>query len=156
MNEIWKDIQGYEGIYQISNLGRVKSLPRVIEYDKPNWSKIQHMKISIPEKILKTKKRKDGYLEICLTCFGKQKYFCIHRLVAQAFLSNPDNLPQVNHKDENKINNQVDNLEWCSANYNCNYGNRNKRISEYRKINQFGINNPNYKGGRYLNGGANG
>lgn len=156
MNEIWKDIQGYDGIYQISNLGRVKSLPRVIEYDKPNWSKIQHMKIYIPERILKAKIKKGGYLEVNLNYLGSKKFFQIHRLVAQAFIPNPNNLPQVNHKDENTSNNQVDNLEWCSAKYNCNYGNRNKRISEYRKINQFGINNPNYKGGRYLNGGANG
>ena len=106
--EEWKDIKGYEGIYQISNKGRVKSL----HYGK--------------EKILSGTPIKGGYLFINLSKNGKTKPFYIHRLVAQAFLPNPDNLPDVNHKDEDKTNNYVENLEWCSRKYNINYGNRNE------------------------------
>ena len=111
--EIWKPIKGYEGLYQVSNFGRVKSL----KFGK--------------EKILKqSKNKKTGYLHVVLCKNGILKTFRVHRLVAEAFLDNPNNLPCVNHKDENKTNNNVDNLEWCNAKYNLNYGNRNKRISE--------------------------
>ena len=106
--EEWKDIKGYEGLYQISNKGRVKSL-----YNKG--------------KILTPGKDKDGYSIVSLYKNKIKKTNKVHRLVAQAFLSNPDNLPQVNHKDENKLNNCVENLEWCSVEYNINYGTRNER-----------------------------
>lgn len=112
MQEIWKDIEGYEGCYQVSNLGRVKSLM----YGK--------------EKILKAQVVTNGYLAVSLCKEGKIKKHTIHRLVAKAFIENPDNLPQVNHRDENKTNNTIQNLEWCSAEYNMNYGNRNKRSVE--------------------------
>lgn len=112
MKEIWKDIEGYEKLYQVSNWGRVKSL----KFGK--------------ERILKVTKDAKGYLTICLYKDGKTKNYKVHRLVALAFLPNPDNLPQVNHKDEDKTNNRVENLEWCSAEYNMNYGTRNKRCSE--------------------------
>ena len=113
--EIWRDIKGYEGIYQISNKGRVKSL----HYGK--------------EKILSPSKH-SGYFFVRLFKKGeKPKEFDIHRLVAQAFLPNPDNLPIVNHKDENKLNNNVENLEWCNSEYNLNYGNRNERVNIARK-----------------------
>lgn len=102
MEEIWKDIEGYEGLYQVSNLGRVKSLRRNI--------------------ILKIKIERNGYEKVVLTVNSIHKDYYIHRLVATAFISNPDNLPQVNHKDENKTNNCVDNLEWCTPKYNTNYG----------------------------------
>lgn len=115
MKEIWKDIVGYEGKYMISNMGNVKSL----NYKRSN-----------KEKILKPFKNKDGYLIVGLCINGKKTNFQIHRLVAEIFIPNPNNLPQVNHKDENKLNNSVDNLEWCSVSYNINYGNRNDKAKE--------------------------
>ena len=101
MEEIWKDIEGYEGLYQVSNLGRVKSLRRNI--------------------ILRQGITRNGY-EIVNLYKNKSKYFLIHRLVANVFIPNPNNYPIVNHKDENKLNNCVDNLEWCTQKYNINYG----------------------------------
>lgn len=112
--EEWKDIKGYEGIYQISNMGRVKSLSNG-KYKK--------------EKIRKYRKDKDGYLQLNLHKNNVMTTFKVHRLVAEAFIPNPHNLPQVNHKDEDKTNNRVDNLEWCTVEYNNNYGTRNKRIA---------------------------
>ena len=109
--EIWKDIKGYEGLYQISNKGRVKSLGN-------NKTK--------KEKILSPGKHK-GYFYVSLYKNRKEKKYSIHRLVAQAFLPNPDNLPVVNHKDENKLNNNVENLEWCTQEYNVNYSSSNGR-----------------------------
>ena len=119
MNEEWRQIQGYEGLYEVSNLGRVKSLER---YDK--------MGRLIKEKTLNPRKHKKGYLYVGLSKDGIQKKYSIHRLVAIAFIPNPNNLPQVNHKDENKENNCLDNLEWCTNEYNCNYGNHGKNISK--------------------------
>ena len=103
--EEWKDIKGYEGIYQISNKGRVKTLGN----NKTKKEKIRDGKID------------RGYKRISLCKNGKEKKYSIHRLVAEAFLPNPDNLPVVNHKDENKLNNNVENLEWCTQEYNVNY-----------------------------------
>lgn len=116
MIEIWKDITGYEGLYQVSNLGRVKS------------TQYFH---GTNERILKPISTHNGYFRVHLRKDGKLKTFKIHRLVAEAFIPNPDNLPQINHKDEDKTNNRVDNLEWCSARYNCNYGGRNELIRQY-------------------------
>ena len=110
MEEIWKDIEGYEGLYQVSNLGRVRSLRRNI--------------------ILRQSIERNGYERILLYKNKGYKHFLIHRLVATAFIPNPNNLPQVNHKDENKLNNCVDNLEWCTQEYNHNYGTINIRISQ--------------------------
>ena len=111
MNEIeeFRDIPGYEGVYEVSNLGRVRR----------------------NGKILKPIKDKDGYLRVNLCKNGiRRTSSLIHRLVALAFLHNPDNKPQINHKDEDKTNNAVDNLEWCDAKYNMNYGTRNEKISK--------------------------
>ena len=119
--EIWKDIDGYPD-YMVSNMGRVKSLERNVVKGKGGLYKIE-------EKILKSIKKRDGYLQINLSKDGKQKTHLIHRLVAQAFLLNPNNLVEIKHIDEDKTNNRADNLEWCSREYNCNYGTRNKRIS---------------------------
>ena len=110
--EIWCPIRGYEGIYEVSDQGRVKS----IGYGK--------------ERILRPGRNTCGYLLVGLRKNREQKWYLVHRLVAQAFIPNPDNLPQVNHKDENKTNNSVQNLEWCDRKYNCNYGTRNQRISK--------------------------
>ena len=112
MEEIWKDKKDYEGHYQVSNFGRVKS----IKFGK--------------EIILKQHINKGGYYYVCLLKNGKHKNYYVHRLVAEAFIDNPDNLPQVNHKDENKTNNSVDNLERCTNEYNHNYGTINERISQ--------------------------
>ena len=115
MTEIWKDIDGYEGLYQVSNLGRVKSL--------------HHNK----EKILKGSYAKEGYHLISLSKEGTQKRCLVHRLVATAFIPNPYKLECVNHKDENPRNNNVDNLEWCTKAYNNCYGTRLERLSKSLK-----------------------
>ena len=113
-NEIWKDIEGYQGLYQISDKGRVKSL----YFGK--------------ERILKPGNNGQGYLHVILCKNGKMKIYKVHRLVCQTFLPNPNNLPEINHKDEDKTNNKVDNLEWCSSKYNINYGTHNQRSTEKR------------------------
>lgn len=115
MMEVYKDIKGYEGLYQISNLGNVKSLK------------------TGKEKIMKPFLQRKGYYLIEIRKDNVSKTFAVHRLVAETFISNPDNLPQVNHINENKTDNRVENLEWCSVGYNNNYGTRNKRISEKKK-----------------------
>ncbi|MCO7126642.1 NUMOD4 motif-containing HNH endonuclease [Sporolactobacillus shoreicorticis] len=120
MIEIWRNIKDYEGLYQVSNCGRVKRL-----------SNNRQMK----EKILRSVKHGRGYLKIGLHKNGSQKDYFIHRLVAQAFIINPINLPEVNHRDENKHNNNISNLEWCSSKYNANYGTRNERCHLYKDKN---------------------
>lgn len=122
MQEIWKDIPGFENIYQVSNIGNVKTLDKYVNSSIKNNNKVKRK-----TKILK-QYNKNGYLQVSLSKENKRYYFGVHRLVAMAFLPNTNNLPQVNHKDENKLNNKVDNLEWCSAKYNCNYGTRNSKI----------------------------
>lgn len=124
-NEIWKDINGWEGLYQISNYGRVKSLSKYL-YNGYGyfWSK---------EKIMKLTNNQDGYLRIHLRNNGKRKVYSVHRLVAEAFIPNPNNLPEVNHKDEDTSNSKVDNLEWCTSKYNSNYGNHCKNLSNSLK-----------------------
>lgn len=113
-NEIWKDVVGFEGRYQVSNLGRVKSIKR-IKPTKENPTGIKEI-IMIPYS------GAARYLGVTLRKDGKGKTHTIHRLVAQAFLPNPLGLPCVNHKDENCLNNNADNLEWCTQEYNVNYG----------------------------------
>ena len=131
--EIWKDIEGYPN-YMVSNMGRVKSLERNVIRGRGGLYKVE-------EKILKSTKDKNNYLYVCLCKEGKVKVFKVHRLVAQAFLDNPNNLPQVNHRNEIKIDNRVENLEWCDYSYNINYGSRNERISKAQSISilQFSI-----------------
>ena len=121
LNEIWKPIKGYEGLYEVSNLGRIKSLKRLVK----KWDGYR----IVPEKILTPRANNRGYLRITLCKDGITKTFSPHRLVAEAFLDNPDNLPCVNHKDENPLNNVASNLEWCTYSYNNSYGNRNNRIA---------------------------
>lgn len=110
--EIWKDVKDYEGLYQVSNLGRVRSL----KFEK--------------ERILKPGINGRGYFYVNLWKNGEYKQYRVHRLVAQAFLTNSNNLPEVNHRDEDKTNNKVENLEWCDRKYNHNYGTINQRIAE--------------------------
>lgn len=114
--EEFRPVVGYEGIYEVSNIGTVKSVERVNSVGK-----------HVSAVLLKQSLTKDGYLRVQLSKGGVRKSFRVHRLVAQAFIPNPDNLPQVNHKDENKLKNEAINLEWCTAEYNTNYGTRNAR-----------------------------
>lgn len=111
---MWKDIKGYEGFYQVSDTGEVKSLERT-RVGKNGSSVI------VPECIRKQKTDKDGYKEVALCKDGKMKYCRVHRLVAEAFLDNPNGYPIINHKDENPANNNVNNLEWCTEQYNRQY-----------------------------------
>lgn len=114
MCEIWKDVKGYEGLYQVSNLGRVRSLDRRIVYKdgkKRLWK----------GQILKPLKSKGDYWRVCLLKNQNRKYEQIHRLVALAFIPNPNNLSQVNHIDKNIHNNSASNLEFCTAQYNVEY-----------------------------------
>lgn len=133
MNEVWKDVKGYENLYQISNLGRLKSLSK-----KGNYKN---------EYIRKTLTDIKGYSVCNLVKDKKYKYVRIHRLVAQAFIPNLENKPQVNHKDGNKQNNCVNNLEWCTNSENQLHAikmglRKNENISKGRKkeINQYDLN----------------
>lgn len=125
--EIWKDIKGFEGLYQISNYGRVKSL---------------NYRLTGKEQLMTQGTTHKGYKKVKF--LDHKKYF-VHRLVAEAFIPNPDNLPQVNHKDEDKTNNHVVNLEWCTNKYNINYGNgiiksckkRCKKVYQYTLNGEF-------------------
>ena len=116
MKEQWKDIKEYEGLYKISNLGKVKKVSRK---KKGRGTKCYGY---TKELILKPDMSKQGYLRATLYINGKGKKYLIHRLVGAAFIENPNNFPQINHKDENKSNNNIINLEWCNAKYNSNYG----------------------------------
>lgn len=114
MEEIWKDIEGYEGKYQVSNLGNVRSL------DYRNTKMIGNLR----------PKLRSNYLFVHLRNHGIGKCPMVHRLVAKAFIPNPNNYPEVNHKDEDKHNNRADNLEWCTLKYNRNYGTTKIRAIE--------------------------
>ena len=133
MEEEWRPIKDYEGLYEVSNMGRVKSLKR---HDTLGREK--------EEKILALANDRLGYKMVSLCKDGKRTMYKVHRLVAIAFIPNPDNLPIINHKDENKSNNNVCNLEWCTYKYNSNYGTNPQRLSEWMKKNRVGENNPNY------------
>lgn len=122
-NEIWKDVAGYEGLYQVSSEGRVKSLARVVIRNNGQ-------KLPIKERILKPAFNGRGYLIVDLCDGGKRKHFKVHRLVCQAFHENPDNKPQVNHIDEDTTNNRASNLEWVTAKENVNHGTRTKRMAK--------------------------
>lgn len=135
MKEIWKDIKGYEGLYQVSNLGNIKSVNRIVRF-KNGYR-------CLPEKILKISSFCNSkYMQVNLSKNSKIKTYSLHRLVAETFIPNPNNLPCVNHKDENPQNNCVDNLEWCTHKYNSNYGTLKKRQSEKMKHN---YTNENFK-----------
>lgn len=124
-NEIWKDIPGYEGYYQVSNYGNIKS-------NKRPYTICSKTIILTKSKIIKPNISK-GYYRVELNVNGVAKQFSVHRLVALAFIPNIHNLPCINHKDENPLNNKVENLEWCTMEYNLKYGTRQERISKNRK-----------------------
>lgn len=118
MEKLWKEIPDTDGKYLISTDGEVMAISRRVKFGNVfRWTKTN---------IRTARKKENGYLE--LEILGKHHY--IHRLVAEAFIPNPDNLPCINHKDENKENNSVENLEWCDYSYNANYGTRTKRAKE--------------------------
>lgn len=120
--ETWKDIKGFEGLYQVSNMGNVKSLSHKVQFGRS-------YRIT-KETILLPHKQSTGYLRVTLKKNNQPKYMLVHRLVAMAFIPNPDHLEQVNHKDENKTNNCVSNLEWCNSEYNNNFGTHTERTAK--------------------------
>lgn len=129
MSEIWKDVPNYQKLYQVSNYGNIRSLD--------HYSNNHHF---YKGRVLKPSADGKGYLYVELYKNGHIKAFRVHRIVANVFLPNHDKKLQVNHLDENKKNNKVTNLEWCTAKQNSNYGTRNKRISiaESKKVKQLG------------------
>ena len=135
MKEIWKDIPGYEGYYQISNLGNAKSLSRKI-IDRNN--KIRVLK----ERILTQHINPSGHKQITLFKNGKDNRLYIHRLVASCFLENPLKLPFVNHIDQNPLNNCVSNLEWCTPGYNATYADaiEKRAMSNSKPVIQYDLN----------------
>lgn len=121
MDEVFSPVSGYEGLYAVSNMGRIYSIRK--------------------NKMLCPKQNGRGYLQVELTKCGRHKMHYVHRLVAKAFIPNPENFEQVNHKDEDVGNNMAENLEWCTPNYNLSYGTRTKRIAAKQKkpVTQFSM-----------------
>lgn len=117
--EVWKDVKGWEGFYQVSSLGRFKGVERL---DSRGYKQ--------KERIMKGYDNGHGYIHVYGSKNGIVKTLKLHRIIAEAFIPNPNNLPCVNHKDENRANNHVDNLEWCTYSYNNTYGDRIDRIKE--------------------------
>lgn len=130
MKEIWRDITGYEEYYQVSNYGRVRSLNRVVGCKR------------IKGQFIRGYINDDGYRQVGLRKDGERKFYRVHRLVAIEFIENPNSYLEVNHKDEVKLNNHVDNLEWCNHEYNNNYGTKKERMSKKMQGNQ---NNAEYR-----------
>ena len=119
--ELWLPISGYEGYYEVSSLGRIKSLERKVYNPHGNGN--------VVEKILRQHIDNHGYKKVGLNKNGVNKLYNVHRLVAIAFLPNPNNYPCINHKNEDRCDNRIDNLEWCTYVYNNNYGDRLKKVS---------------------------
>lgn len=139
--EIWKDISEHP-YYQASNLGRVRSTERELHTTRNGKAFV----LKQSGYILRQNINKSGYLMVSLGTRGKRKTYIVSRLIAKLFIPNPENLPEVNHKNEDKLDNRVCNLEWCSREYNQSYGTRNSRISEtllnrdvYRHVLQYDL-----------------
>ena len=125
--EEWRPVKGYEGLYEVSNLGRIRSTPRYVQ-QKNKYGTLST--VFRDSKVLVQRIAQRGYYIISIRNGREDPHtYSVHRIVATAFIPNPLNLPQVNHKDENKLNNRVDNLEWCTAEYNMNYGTCKKRTA---------------------------
>lgn len=122
MKEEWRAVPGYEGLYEVSNMGRVRSLDRWVE----GYKGTPYFK---PGTLLTLQKDYKGYCYVVITKNAKGVQKKVHRLVAMAFIPNPDNLPMVNHRDECKTNNNVDNLEWCTAIYNSHWGSAREKCA---------------------------
>lgn len=134
--EVWKAVVGYEGFYEVSNMGRVRSLDHITS------NRLFKGKIMTQSNKLEQNNRHSfPYKSVKLTKNGKGKMRLVHRLVAEAFIPNRDNLPFINHKDENPSNNNVDNLEWCTPKYNVSYGGLPQYLSEVngREVMQFSL-----------------
>lgn len=130
MEEVWKPIKDYEGLYEVSNLGNVRRILFINNIVTKNKIKLVKQQID-----------KHGYCRVHLSKKNNRKNKQVHRLVAQAFIPNPNNYKEVNHRDENPKNNCVDNLEWCNHLYNMNYGNiKEKQHSQAKKVIQFDLN----------------
>lgn len=127
MKEIWKDVRGFEGLYKISSAGRVWSVPR-----KDGLGR------NVGGKLLKARTNNRGYWVVRLYQNGIERGFYLHRLVAIAFIDNPKGLKEINHMDENKRNNKVSNLEWCTRQYNNTYG--SMTIKKQKKVKQYSLN----------------
>ena len=127
MKEIWKAVPGFEGQYEVSSQGRVKSLYRLV---KGKGGRMHYRKGQ-----MLTPQTGSTYAQVYFRVGDKQKWFYVHRLVAEAFIPNPENKPIINHKDENRLNNTVENLEWCDVRYNVTYGTGIQRGSNTRKEN---------------------
>ena len=145
MEEIWRPVVGYEGLYEVSSTGRVRSLDRCLVNSFGR-------SVFIKGKLLKIYDNTLGYKFVSLVMDKHPSPMYVHRLVAQAFIPNPDGLPQVNHKDEDKSNNRVENLEWCTAKYNMNYGSRMKKTRETKlKTGSYsGLSNKEYQKEYYI------
>lgn len=139
MEEIWKDIVGYEGLYQVSSLGRIKSKDRKV-YQKNRWND-DIIKFVYKGKIINTKTKGNNYVQVHLTKNKKQKRYLVHRLVAEAFIPNTQGKSQVNHINCIKYDNRVENLEWNTPRENTQHAIRNNRKKQNTiKINQYDLN----------------
>lgn len=145
MEEIWKDIEGYEGFYQVSNLGRIKSLEKNIKRISPKGNEYT---VKYPEKMLKQYGNHRGYLITQLSKSGKSESCLVHRIVAQAFIPNYEDKAQINHKNCNKQDNRIENLEWVTNNENRLHAMKNglckglkgKENPNSKKVNQYDLN----------------
>lgn len=126
MAEEWRDVVGYEGYYEVSNMGRVRSIGR---YVKTAWG----FRFKQPHIMSENIHPITGYHMVCLAKDGAKRTYMVHRLVAFAFIANPENKPQINHKNENKSDNRSANLEWMTAKENNNFGTKNERVSKANK-----------------------